>query len=85
MPSPTTKEQPKAKREYIRITRGPQRATLSPRETVAITGISEKTTYKMLRAGQMPFIRIGRRYLIPRAALTRWLATAAWSEPDNAD
>jgi excisionase family DNA binding protein len=85
MATPATKKTAKRQQQYNRITRGPNRATLAPRETVEITGISERTTYRMLHRGEIPHIRVGSRYLIPRVALMNWLASAAGSQPDNAD
>jgi excisionase family DNA binding protein len=76
MAQQTLKRTQKPKQQYNRITRGPYRATLSPRESVSITGISEKSTYRMLRTGEIPHIRVGKRFLIPRAALDVWLKTA---------
>jgi len=39
-------------------------------------GISRGTAYTAVREGRVPFLRIGRRILIPRAALENMLAEA---------
>jgi excisionase family DNA binding protein len=56
------------------------RLTLTPRETVKLTGIGVNHTYALLRSGRMPSIRVGKRFFIPRAALLKWLE-AAGSKP----
>jgi excisionase family DNA binding protein len=53
-----------------------ERATLSPRESMKITGIGVTNTYKLLHADAMPNIKVGNRYFIPRAALMKWLESA---------
>jgi len=57
------------------------RATLTPRETTAITGFGIQQTYKMLRANKLPHIRCGTRFFIPRAALMRWLESCGTAAP----
>jgi excisionase family DNA binding protein len=39
-------------------------------------GISRQKAYTELRAGHIPSIRLGRRFVIPRAAIAEWLRTA---------
>lgn len=52
----------------------------SDRETVTIEeaatrlGVSVRGAYRAAKSGQLPTIRIGRRLLVPRAALERMLA-----------
>jgi excisionase family DNA binding protein len=60
-----------------------ERATLSPRESVGITGIGITHTYDLLRRGEMPAIKVGKRFFIPRSALLKWLENAG-SNPVNA-
>ena len=38
-----------------------------------LLGLSRGTVYEAIRCGQLPSIRVGRRILIPRAALERLL------------
>jgi excisionase family DNA binding protein len=46
-------------------------------ELAAALGLSRGVTYRELRAGRIPAIRIGpRRFIIPRSAITEWLKSA---------
>ena len=45
----------------------------SVREAAALSGLGAASAYKAVKAGIMPHIRIGRRILIPRSALEKWL------------
>jgi len=50
-----------------------EKATLTPREFASHTGFGQTATYKMLAAGEIPCIRVGSRFFIPRAAMEKWL------------
>ncbi len=50
-----------------------ERKTYTPLESIQVTGFGIQSTYKMLRSGEMPSIRVGNRFFIPRLALERWL------------
>jgi excisionase family DNA binding protein len=39
-------------------------------------GLSERSTRAALRRGEIPHIRIGRRFILPKAAIAEWLRTA---------
>lgn len=39
-------------------------------------GISREKAYKSLRDGEIPSIRLGKRFIVPRAAVDEWLRTA---------
>ena len=39
-----------------------------------LLGISRPTAYELVRRKDFPVVRIGRRMLVPRAGLERWLA-----------
>jgi excisionase family DNA binding protein len=39
-------------------------------------GLSERSTRAALRRGEIPHIRIGRRFVLPRAAIADWLRAA---------
>lgn len=39
-------------------------------------GLGRLTVYGALRDGTIPSIRVGRRYLLPRAAIQEWLRSA---------
>ena len=62
----------KLKRDAIKR----DKLTLSPRESVQITGFGVNHTYSLLRTGEMPSIRVGKRFFIPKAALLKWLENA---------
>jgi excisionase family DNA binding protein len=46
---------------------------LRPKETTALTGLSVQATYALLESGAMPSIRVGKKFLVPRAALVEWV------------
>jgi excisionase family DNA binding protein len=50
-----------------------ERLTLTVAEVAARLGLSRNGAYEAVWAGQIPSIRIGRRVLVPRAALERML------------
>ncbi len=39
-------------------------------------GMCERSTREALRRNQIPHIRIGKRFIIPRASIAEWLLTA---------
>jgi len=47
--------------------------TLTIRETAAILGIGRGLCYELARRGDIPVIRLGRRVLVPEAALNAYL------------
>jgi excisionase family DNA binding protein len=64
---------PRPRRKKVKFVRLATVQTLTPRQSVEITGLGVSTTYKLLRAGKMPALAIGRRFFIPKGALFRWL------------
>ena len=48
-------------------------------------GLSRQATYTGLRNNTIPHIRIGKRFIIPRAAIAEWLRTAgkSWDKPKD--
>lgn len=46
-------------------------------------GISRQAAYRELNQGLIPSIRIGKRFIIPRAAIQEWLKTAGQSAGDG--
>lgn len=54
---------------------------LTPVETARLLRIGRGTVYEQIRTGAIPSIRMGRRILIPRAALMRMLETARVDNP----
>ena len=49
---------------------------LTPAETARLLRIGRGTVYEQIRCGSIPSIRMGRRILVPRAALMRRLGLA---------
>jgi excisionase family DNA binding protein len=54
-----------------------ERQTLTVEEAAQILGISRSSAYEAVRRGELPVVRIGRRYVVPRVALERLLTQAA--------
>ena len=54
-----------------------ERLTLTVPEVAARLGLSRNGAYEAVATGQIPAIRIGRRVLVPRAALDRLLEQAS--------
>lgn len=51
-------------------------------ETARLLGLSRASCYQALRAGELPSVRVGRRYLIPKATLLKLLSEAGQAK-DN--
>ena len=52
-----------------------QRLTYSIKETAQVLGLSRNSVYQGCQRGEIPSIRVGKRILIPKAALLRILET----------
>jgi len=39
-------------------------------------GLSERSTRSALRRGDIPHVRVGRRYILPKTAIADWLRSA---------
>jgi excisionase family DNA binding protein len=50
--------------------------TLKIEEAAKVLGMSRNTAYDAVKSGQLPTVKIGRRFLVPKAALERMLASA---------
>lgn len=61
-----------------------ERRTLTVDEAARELGIGRTLAFQMARTGQLPVIRLGRRVLVPRAALERLLADPQAGRPDAA-
>ena len=48
-------------------------------ELAADIGLSERSTRSALRRGEIPHIRVGRRFILPKSAIAEWLRTAGRS------
>lgn len=51
----------------------PVAATMTIEEAARELGVSRNTAYECAKTGQIPTVRLGRRLLVPRAALERML------------
>lgn len=51
-----------------------QQLAFKVREIPKIVGISLPVLYEMIHAGTFPALKVGRKYLVPRSALEKWLA-----------
>lgn len=50
-----------------------ERQTVSVSEAAKILGIGRQTAYDLVALGKLPYVRLGKRILIPRKALDRLL------------
>jgi excisionase family DNA binding protein len=50
-----------------------QKLALSITETATVLGLSRPSVYRLLRSEGFPTVRVGRRVLVSRAGLERWL------------
>ena len=48
-----------------------EKKTFSVEEVAQILGIGRASAYRAIKRGEIPSIRIGRRYLVPRYAIER--------------
>lgn len=53
------------------------RLTRTVDEVAELLGVSRATAYEGIRTGEIPHIKVGRRILVPRAALAAMLEKAA--------
>jgi excisionase family DNA binding protein len=53
----------------------PERLTYTVEEAGRLLGICRNSAYRLATEGQLPTIRLGRRLLVPKAALDRLLTT----------
>lgn len=54
-----------------------ERLTHTVTEAAQKIGINRNAAYDLVKSGDLPSIRIGRRIVIPRLALERWLEERA--------
>jgi excisionase family DNA binding protein len=59
------------------------RPTVSVDDAAAILGVARVTAYEAVHAGQIPSIRVGRRILVPTAALRRLLGLDEPAEEES--
>lgn len=58
-----------------------ERLTVTVEEAAELLGIGRNSAYAAVDRGELPSVRIGRRLLIPRAALERMLREADERQP----
>ncbi len=54
-------------------------------EMAELLGIGRSKAYELVGSGTIPSLRLGRRIVIPKLALSRFLAECAHQNPDEAD
>jgi len=59
-----------------------ERLTLTVKETAQMLGLSRNSTYQGVLTGEIPHLKVGKRILIPRAALEK-LLTEAQAHPSE--
>jgi excisionase family DNA binding protein len=59
-----------------------ERQTLTVEEAAVLLGIGRNSAYQAIARGDLPALRLGRRLLIPRAALERRLAEVRGASRD---
>jgi excisionase family DNA binding protein len=64
---------------------GTDRLTLSVKEAGMLLGLSRGLMYEAIHTGRIPSVRVGRRILIPRAALERLLGNATTQNVAHGD
>lgn len=60
------------------------RSTLSVSECASEIGIGRNQAYQLISEGVIPHLRLGKRIVVPRLALDRWLASAGRPEERGA-
>jgi len=60
-----------------------ERLTYDVVEAGRLLGLGRNASYEAAKAGQIPTIRIGRRLLVPKAALDRLLNEAGCTSPST--
>jgi excisionase family DNA binding protein len=64
-------------KKILRQHRDSLRQTFSVEQTATILGISRGAAYEHARSGVIPTIRLGKRLLVPKAALEKLLEAGA--------
>lgn len=58
------------------------RMTFSVEEAAGVLGISRALAYELVRRGELPRLRLGRRIVVPRRALEDFIGAASDREAD---
>ncbi|MDP9386744.1 MAG: helix-turn-helix domain-containing protein [Actinomycetota bacterium] len=59
--------------------------TLSVEEAASVLGISRALAYELVRRGELPRLRLGRRVVVPRRALEDLVASSHHNVRDGAE
>ena len=59
-----------------------EKLTLTVNQTSKLLGLSRNSTYQGILAGEIPSLKVGKRILVPIAALTAMLAEAGKPKAD---
>jgi|HubBroStandDraft_6_1064221.scaffolds.fasta_scaffold643837_2 excisionase family DNA binding protein len=54
-----------------------ERQTVRVEDAATILGISRNHAYELVKTGDLPVIKLGRRFVVPKAALQRMLEGSA--------
>lgn len=57
------------------------RQTLTVEEAARVLGVGRNTAYEAVKHGDLPVIRIGRRMVVPKAAIERLLGSSSSTKP----
>jgi len=60
------------------------RLALSPEQAAAALGVGRTTVYQLIASGRLRSLRVGRRRIVPMAALEAFLVEAAGDDPSAA-
>jgi excisionase family DNA binding protein len=65
-----------------RLNMSTERLTHTVEEAGKLLGLSRNSAYALARTGELPTVRLGKRLLVPKAALERLLASAGAPNAD---
>jgi excisionase family DNA binding protein len=65
------------------ITAQPERAVYSVREVSQMLSISLGGTYQLCRTGMIPALKLGGRWVVPKARFHTWLDKLPIADPEN--
>ena len=68
------------RRQFLKERTNRDRAVMTVDELAGYLEISRHSAYAQLRAGAVPHLRLGKRFIIPRAAIEKWMAEAGRKE-----
>jgi excisionase family DNA binding protein len=61
----------------------PEPLLTTVRQAAGRAGVGRDAMYRLIREGRMPVVRIGRKRLVPVAALEDWVRTEARAETSD--